>query len=546
MYTFCMKVGKSFSPRGGAFPGPLISRAPLPPISATCYVHRVIKDDHSKPLLTIRGLTKRFGPVTALRGVDLDVLPGEVHCLLGQNGAGKSTLIKVLAGVHDHDEGTITWHGDETHITSPQAALDLGIATMHQELDVIDGLTIAENIFLGHELDSAGFTRRAQQNARTRALLERLGHGSLSPNTEVGSLSAAEKQIVSMARALSHDIELIVMDEPSAVLDSEEVENLFRIVHELTSQGIAVIYITHRLAEIRAIGDRITVLKDGSSTASGLPAADTPTDELIRHMTGRTVANVFPERPGVPPLAPIILDVDGLSLAGVFDDVSFTVRAGEIVGLAGLVGSGRSEIVETVYGARRASGGSVSAHGSVLPRGSVSAAIRAGMGLSPEERKSQGLLLGEPIFKNVTLSSFAAMAHTGWLDEKAEKLAADEQIDALELRPADSTRTAGTLSGGNQQKILLARWLVHGSSILLLDEPTRGVDVGARAEIYSLIRRLADAGNAIVVVSSEIEEVLGLADTVLVIGDGQLLTTIEASEIDEHGVLDLVMKGTAA
>ena len=506
----------------------------------------MIKVDHQSSLLSVRGVKKRFGPVKALRGVDLDVAPGEVHCLLGQNGAGKSTLIKTLAGVHSPDEGELIWHGQHVDIDGPQAAIDLGIATMHQELDVVDGLTIAENIFLGHELSRGGLTKKSEQHARTKELLERLGHASLSPSREVGTLSAAEKQIVSMARALSHDIELIIMDEPSAVLDSEEVENLFRVVHELTSQGIAVIYITHRLAEIREIGDRITVLKDGASMASNLSVADTPTDVLIQHMTGREVANVFPERPGVPENAPVLLDVTDLALDGVFKRISFQVRAGEIVGFAGLVGSGRSEIIETVYGARRATSGTVSVDGKPLPRGSVSAAINAGMGLSPEERKSQGLILADPIYKNVTLSSFQEIAHASWLDDRAERRVADEQIDALELRPADSSRAAGTLSGGNQQKILLARWLVHGSRILLLDEPTRGVDVGARAEIYALIRRLADAGNAVVVISSEIEEVLGLADTVLVIGDGRLLTTVDSSEIDEHGVLDLVMKGTAA
>jgi len=263
-------------------------------------------------------------------------------------------------------------------------------------------------------------------------------------------------------------------------------------------------------------------------------------------MTGRTVENVFPAPTPIRGDAPMLLEVDELGLEGVFHDVSFSVRAGQIVGLAGLVGSGRSEILETVYGARKATSGSVSVDGRRLPRGSVSAAVAAGLGLSPEERKSQGLVLGEPIFKNISLSSFARYAKASWLNEKRELQIADEQIAALDLRPADPMRPAATLSGGNQQKILLARWLVHGSRVLLLDEPTRGVDVGARAEIYALIRRLADAGNAVVIVSSEIEEVLGLADTVLVIGDGQVLDTLPASQIDEHGVLDLVMKGAAA
>ncbi|MCC4909387.1 sugar ABC transporter ATP-binding protein [Microbacterium sp. cx-59] len=491
-------------------------------------------------------MTKSFAGVRALRGVDLDVAPGEVHCVLGQNGAGKSTLIKTLAGVHRPDDGEILWRGEPAEITTPEAAIDLGIATMYQELDVVDGLTIAENIFLGHELARGGFTRRSEAAAQTRALLKRLGHGGLSPHTEVGRLSAANKQIVSMARALSHDVKLIIMDEPSAVLDTEEVKNLFHVVRELTAEGIAVVYITHRLEEIRQIGDRITVLKDGRTTAVGLSAAETPTPELIRLMTGREVANVFPTRVPVADDAPVVLDVENLTLDGAFTDVSFTVRAGEVVGLAGLVGSGRSEILETIYGARKATSGTVRVRGAALRRGSVVSAVGAGIGLSPEERKSQGLVLDEPIYVNVTLASMSRFARGGFLRDRAARAVARAQIDALELRPADPDRPARTLSGGNQQKILLARWLVHGTRVLLLDEPTRGVDVGARAEIYTLIRDLAAAGNAVVVVSSEIEEVLGLADIVLVIGDGHVLRALPSPEIDEHGVLDLVMKGTAA
>lgn len=491
-------------------------------------------------------MTKSFAGVKALRGVDLQVLPGEVHCILGQNGAGKSTLIKTLAGVHRPDEGEIVWQNEVVVIPNPESAIELGIATMYQELDVVDGLTIAENIFLGHEMARGGFTRRSEAAKQTRELLRRLGHPKLSPNAEVGTLSAANKQIVSMARALSHDIKLIIMDEPSAVLDTEEVKNLFHVVRELTSQGIAVVYITHRLEEIREIGDRITVLKDGRTTAVGLPVADTPTAELIRLMTGREIANVFPPASPVPDDAPTVLEVEGLAVAGLFEDVTFSVRAGEVVGLAGLVGSGRSEILETVYGARRSTAGSVRVEGKPLPRGSVVKAVAAGVGLSPEERKSQGLVLDEPVYFNVTLASLKRFAKAGFLDERGARAAARAQIESLELRPADPDRPTITLSGGNQQKILLARWLVHGTKVLLLDEPTRGVDVGARAEIYALIRELAAAGNAIVVVSSEIEEVLGLADTVLVIADGRVLETLPASQIDEHGVLDLVMKGTAA
>ncbi|MGN6272581.1 MAG: sugar ABC transporter ATP-binding protein [Protaetiibacter sp.] len=494
----------------------------------------------------MRGITKSFAGVPALRGVDLEVRAGEVHCVLGQNGAGKSTLIKILSGAYQPDGGELVWQGRTVTIPDPVAALDMGIATMYQELDVVDGLSIAENIFLGHELATAGVLHRGIAAKRTRELLARLGHGDLNPHTEVETLSAAGKQIVSMARALSRDAKLIIMDEPSAVLDSEEVKNLFRVVEELTAQGIAIIYISHRLEEIRQIGDRITVIKDGASMASGLQAADTPTSELITLMTGRAIENVFPARRPVPADAPVVLEVEGLTLRGVFADIDLQVRAGEVVGLAGLVGSGRSEILETIYGARKPTGGTVAVRGARLRPGSVRHAVAAGLGLSPEERKTQGLLLEEPVFKNVTLASFARFAKASVLDERREREVAREQIDALELRPADPDRETRTLSGGNQQKILLGRWLVEGSGVLLLDEPTRGVDVGARSEIYALIRRLADAGTAIVVVSSEIEEVLGLSDRVLVIAEGQLLSTIDADQIDEHGVLDLVMKGTAA
>ena len=292
----------------------------------------MIKDDHDSalvdgPLLDVRGITKSFSGVQALRGVDLEVRAGEVHCVLGQNGAGKSTLIKVLAGVHRPDQGEIAWRGETVEIADPESAIALGIATMYQELDVVDGLTIAENIFLGHEISRGGFSRRSEAAAQTRALLQRLGHGNLSPHTEVGRLSAANKQIVQMARALSHDIRLIIMDEPSAVLDTEEVRNLFAVVRGLTDQGIAVIYITHRLEEIRQIGDRITVLKDGRSTASGLPVAETPTAELIRLMTGRDVANVFPPATPVADDAPVVLaDV----LREVFERRGMKVRLASI------------------------------------------------------------------------------------------------------------------------------------------------------------------------------------------------------------------------
>jgi len=496
-------------------------------------------------LLEMSGIVKTFPGVRALDGVDLQVRAGEVHCLLGQNGAGKSTLIKVLAGAHRPDEGEIRWEGQEITLASPIAAVRNGIATIYQELDLVDGLSVTENVWLGHEDATAGFDRRGPMRKQTRELLTRLGHPEIRVTDEVRHLSAAQKQIVSMARALSHEVRLIIMDEPSAVLDPGGVENLFRLVNDLRRSGVAVVYISHRLDEIRRIGDRITVLKDGRTVATNLAVSDTPTKDLIRLMTGRSIEYVFPPRPGVPADAPEVLSVQGLSRRGEFTGVDLSVRAGEIVGIAGLVGAGRSEVLETIYGARKADEGIVSVDGAKVRR-SVSAAVDAGIGLCPEERKAQALLMMEPVYRNVSVSSMTRFATAGFLRRGAERAAARQHTAALQVRPDDPDRMVRTLSGGNQQKVVLARWLLRGCRVLLLDEPTRGVDVGARSEIYAVIRQLADSGIAVVVVSSEIEEVLGLADRVLVMTDGTVVHSGAATEIDEHGVLDLVMKGHAA
>ncbi len=499
-------------------------------------------------LLEMRGIVKQFPGVRALDGVDLDVAAGEVHCVLGQNGAGKSTLIKVLAGAHRPDAGEISFAGTRRTFASPQAADQAGIATIYQELDLVPGLSVAENVVLGHEPARLGFTRPRDTEEITRTLLRRLGHPEIPPRRELGRLSAAGQQVVSMARALARDARLIVMDEPSAVLDPEEVQNLFRVIRELTTEGVAVIYISHRLDEIRRIGDRVTVLKDGRTVARNLPARDTPTAEVIRLMTGRTIEYVFPPRTAEPEGEgredAVVLQVDGLTRTGEFADVSFSVHAGEVVGLAGLVGSGRSEILETVYGARRSAAGRVRVHGKALRPGSVPAAVRARMGLCPEERKSQALLLGEPVFRNVSLPALRRFSRAGFLGRDAELDAATAVTAQLDVRPPDATRPVRTLSGGNQQKVVLARWLLQGCDVLLLDEPTRGVDVGARSEIYALIRRLADSGVAVLLVSSEVPEVLGLADRVLVVREGRVVHEAPSDELDEGRVLDLVMEGS--
>ncbi|NYH42745.1 ribose transport system ATP-binding protein [Micromonospora jinlongensis] len=494
-------------------------------------------------VLRLTDLVKTFPGVRALDGVQLEVRAGEVHCLLGQNGAGKSTLIKVLSGVHQPDSGQVEWRGEPATFANPQAAMKAGIATIYQELDLVEDLSVAENAFLGHEYRSFGFVRRGRMARHTRQILSRLGHGEIPPGRMVRSLPAAGKQIVSMARALSHEARLIIMDEPSAVLAHDEVGNLFRIIRELTAQGIAVIYISHRLEEIREIGDRVTVLKDGRTTAANLPARDTPTRDLVSRMTGRTIEYVFPDRPSDDAAGADLLQVEGLTRPGEFADVSLNVRAGEIVGIAGLVGSGRSELLETIYGARLAEAGSVRMNGKVLRPG-VGAAVRAGMGMAPEERKSQALLLGEPIYRNVTLATFGRYARLGFTNAAKERAEADRIAETLELRPRDVDRPVRTLSGGNQQKVVVGRWLLGGTRLLLLDEPTRGVDVGARAELYQVIRALAAQGVGVLLVSSEVPEVLGLSDRVLVMREGRVVREAAAGELDENTVLDLVMAGS--
>jgi ribose transport system ATP-binding protein len=496
-------------------------------------------------LLTMTGIVKQFPGVRALDGVDLDVRAGEVHCLLGQNGAGKSTLIRVLTGAHQPDAGTIRINDEPVQLNSPTAAIQRGIAAIYQELDLVPELTVAENIFLGHEPSRYGFSRTHEANVQARAILQGLGHAEIPVNRTVGLLPAAGQQIVSMARALSRDARLIVMDEPSAVLDPEEVSNLFRVIRGLTDRGVAVVYISHRLEEIREIGDRVTVLKDGATVATGLDARETPTKELIQLMTGRSIEYVFPPRTEIPAGAPVLLEVVDLSRPGEFSGIDFQVRAGEIVGLAGLVGSGRSEVLETVYGARRPATGFVKVGGVTLPPGRVQAAVKAGVGLAPEERKSQALLLDEAVFKNITVSTLGRFASTGFLNNRAEREAAGKLTKALDVRPAGVDHPLRNLSGGNQQKVVLARWLLRDCRVLLLDEPTRGVDVGARSEIYALIRKLASNGVAIVLVSSEVEEVLGLSDRVVVLREGRAVHTGPAQDIDEHQVLDLVMEGSA-
>jgi ribose transport system ATP-binding protein len=485
-------------------------------------------------LLSIKDLVKEYPGARALGGVDLEVESGQVHCLVGQNGAGKSTLIKCVSGVVAPTSGEIRFNGELLDAGKPSSALGAGVATIYQELDLVDDLSIAANVFLGHEKRRGPFVDLRAMRKATREILTRLGHGSMNPDKMVRDLGPASKQIVSMARALSRDVKLLILDEPSAVLDPPEVDALLDVVRRLKAEGVGVIYISHRLDEIARIGDRITVLRDGKTVAASLPAT-TPVDELINMMVGQSFDEVFPERNAFG--EKVVLEVSDLTRMPLVNHVSFKVREGEIVGIAGLVGAGRTELLRSIFGIDRREGGTVSLGGTFLPAGRPDVAIANGLGLAPEERKSQGLWLDWTQVRNATISDLNRFGTLGFTDSRAERKAATPHLESLRVHPKNPMKIVRQLSGGNQQKVVLAHWLLHDCKVLLLDEPTRGVDVGAKADVYRVITELAKSGLAIVMVSSELAELVGFCHRVVVMREGQAVAELEGASATEEDVL---------
>ncbi len=479
------------------------------------------------PLLEVRGLVKDYPGVRALDGVDFTVTAGQVHCLVGQNGAGKSTLIKCIAGLVTPTRGEILTDGTPLPPGDPAAALARGIATIYQELDLVDDLLVADNLYLGHELRRGPLLDRRATRRAASAVLARLGHPEVSPRRLVGTLPPATRQIVSIARALTRNARLLIMDEPSAVLGRHEVETMFEVIRRLTAEGVGVVYISHRLEEVAAVGDTITVLRDGQTVAAGL-AGRTPRPELISAMVGRQFTEVFPDRDSAQDQGPVVLQVQGLTRAPAVNDVSFAVHEGEILGLGGLVGAGRTELLRLVAGLDRPDAGSITVGTRRLPPGRPDVASRAGIGLAPEERKSQGLWPGWDLVRNVSVADLRRFRRRVLLDRRAERIEAMQHLRALHTTPSDPDRLVNELSGGNQQKVVLARWLLRHCRVLLLDEPTRGIDVQAKGEIYRVIRTLADAGIAVVLVSSELAELVALSDRILVLADGAQTALLEA------------------
>ncbi|MFI7102992.1 sugar ABC transporter ATP-binding protein [Streptomyces sp. NPDC050161] len=519
-----------------------------------------------RELLRVEGVTKSFPGVRALDGVDLSLRSGEVHVLLGENGAGKSTLIKMLSGAHRPDEGRILADCGadggrdgatdgaqglrEVHIRSAQDAERLGIATIYQEFNLVPGLTVAENIFLGRQPRTAlGLVDRKTMRARAAELLRRV-RLDVSPNTPVSELGIARLQMVEIAKALSLEARVLIMDEPTAVLTSDEVETLFGIVRELRADGVGIIFITHHLDEIGALGDRVTVLRDGRSVDE-VPAA-TGEEELIRLMVGRDISEQYPRKRPDAPGAPL-LRVRGLTRHGVrsskgsparpaFDDIHFEVRAGEVVGLAGLVGAGRTEVARAVFGVDRYDAGTVEVDGRELARGDVRAAMRAGLGLVPEDRKGQGLVLDASLQDNLTLARLDRDTRRGLVDRGGQRREAAAVAGQLKVRMSGLGQSARTLSGGNQQKIVIGKWLLAETRLLILDEPTRGIDVGAKVEIYQLINELTAAGCAVLMISSDLPEVLGMSDRVLVMAQGRLAGELAAADATQDAVMELAVR----
>ena len=495
----------------------------------------------AKELIRLDGVTKKFAGAVAVDGVDLSVHSGEVHVLLGENGAGKSTLIKMLAGVHHPDTGRILVNGTETRIENAHHAHQLGIATIHQEFNLVPELSVAENILLGRQPNKFGIVSLRAARKMVRPLLERVGL-DVDPGAPVGSLGVARQQLVEIAKALSLDANVLVLDEPTAALTDQEVDRLFEVMNSLRADGVGQIFISHHLAEVARIGNRVTILRDGVKVAE--VGADAHEDELVRLMVGRDIAAQFPRRRNAPTEeeeAPL-LQVRGLTRPGAFENISFDVRPGEILGIAGLVGAGRTEILRAIAGADRYSRGEVLVRGEVIPRHNVHAAAAAGIGLVPEDRKAQGLILDASVKENVSLANLASYSSSGFMHQRRINDDAAQVSERLRVRMRNLRQSVRTLSGGNQQKVVFGKWVLAGATVLLLDEPTRGVDVGARVEIYEIINELTANGGAVVMVSSDLPEVLGMTDRIIVIADGLISGELPSDDATQESVMALAVK----
>lgn len=497
----------------------------------------MVESSEPHALLQMSGIEKSFPGVRALRDVSLKLHRGEVLALMGENGAGKSTLIKTLGGAHQPDAGEISIDGRPVDLSSPTAAIAAGIGVIYQEFNLIPALTASENIFLGRERTGL-FVARGEERQRAAALFERLGV-QVPLDVPCGKLSVAQQQLVEIAKVLSQEVRILVMDEPSAALTPQEVEKLFAIIGELKSQGIGIIYISHRLDEVFEIADTITVLRDGQYVGDA-PADAMTRREMIEMMVGRSIENEFPKVAAT--IGEIRLSVSGLSSGAAVRDVSFDVHAGEVLGLTGLVGAGRTELVRLIFGADAYEKGQVHLDGNRLRLKSPREAIHAGICLLTEDRKSQGLILDRSVRENFGLPNLSQFSRLGLINQRRERSLFAGFVDSLRIRIPSQEQPAKHLSGGNQQKVVLAKWLQQNAEVLIFDEPTRGIDVGSKHEIYQLINRLAAQGKAIIMISSELPEVLGMSDRILVMHEGRLTGEIsDVASATQEQIMELAI-----
>ena len=491
------------------------------------------------PILEMKGITKRFPGVLALDHVDLTVYPGQVLALVGENGAGKSTLMKVLSGVHQMDEGEILMEGKPVKIGNPLASQLMGISIIYQELSVLDNMNIAENIFLGREKRSGRvFVDKKQMHAEARKLLDEVGL-DVDTHTMAGELSTAQKQMIEVAKALSFNSKIIIMDEPTSSLTETETDILFGIIRKLREKGVAIVFISHKLAEIFAITDEVAILRDGVSAGRMMTEGCTEND-IIKAMVGRDVDDLYAKQ--AAPIGDVVLEVKNLNTKGFLKDINFELRAGEILGFAGLVGAGRSEVMRAVFGIDPKESGEIYIKGKKVDIKNPRDAMLQGIGFVPEDRKLQGLVLGMSVGKNTTLAALKAVANkAGFINHKQEKEMADKFVKALEVKTPSNDQLVKNLSGGNQQKVVIAKWLANNPDILILDEPTRGIDVGAKKEIHQLMSDLANQGVAIIMISSELPEVLGMSDRVIVMHEGHIKGQLSREEADQVSIMKMAV-----
>jgi ribose transport system ATP-binding protein len=497
-------------------------------------------------LLEVRDIRKHFPGVQALDGVSLHVQRGEVLAVVGENGAGKSTLMKILAGIHQPDGGEIMLDGRPTRFTGVADALRAGIVLIHQELNLAENLSVAANLFLGREEvigGPLGWLNQSRMNADARRLLDRIGL-DVSPSVRIDVLAPGQRQMVEIARALSLSARLIIMDEPTSSLTQRETDRLYQVIADLKRDGVSVVYISHRLAEVKRVADRVVVLRDGRF-AGELQREAISHDALVRLMVGRDLKQFYPRRHGAPSVFLVRLDVKGVLFAGGSPQpLSFSLRGGEIVGMAGLVGAGRTELAEALFGVRRLVAGEVRLDGELVRIRHPKDAIDAGLLLVPEDRRHHGLILDESIVHNLALPNFDRLAVLGWILPRREAMLGNELMRRLGVRASGPRQIVGQLSGGNQQKVVLGKWLARKPRVMIFDEPTRGVDVGARSEIYALMDQLAGDGVAVLMISSDLEEILGMSDRVLVLHEGRLAGELSRAQLSEEAVMHLATGGS--